>query len=51
MLEGDSFKHIYFLLISTDTSLVDGDEPAAPVVRGNNIAAVSSISLCTDVRY
>ncbi|KAI3367154.1 hypothetical protein L3Q82_008211 [Scortum barcoo] len=26
----------------------DGDEPADPVMRGNNITAVSSINLCTD---
>ncbi|XP_037602474.1 afadin [Sebastes umbrosus] len=26
----------------------DGDEPVDPVVRGNNIAAVSSVNLCAD---
>nr|XP_020478520.1 afadin-like [Monopterus albus] len=34
--------------MTTDVSLVDGGEPADPAVRGNNVAAVSSINLCTD---
>ncbi|XP_055361973.1 afadin [Betta splendens] len=31
-----------------DVSEADGDEPALPVVRGNNVAAASSINLCAD---
>ncbi|XP_022606455.1 afadin-like [Seriola dumerili] len=34
--------------MTTDLCLEDGDEPVDPVVRGSNIAAVSSINLCTD---
>ncbi|XP_069573808.1 afadin-like [Brachyistius frenatus] len=32
----------------SDVCLEDRDEPADPAVRGNNMASVSSISLCTD---
>ncbi|KAK2826588.1 hypothetical protein Q5P01_020802 [Channa striata] len=34
--------------VTTDTSLVDGDEPVALIERGNKITAVSSINLCAD---
>ncbi|KAF3700919.1 Afadin Afadin adherens junction formation factor [Channa argus] len=34
--------------VTTDTSLVDGDESVALSERGKNIAAVSSINICTD---
>ncbi|XP_070834683.1 afadin [Chaetodon trifascialis] len=34
--------------MTTDFGPEDGDEPADPVLRGNNMAAVSSINLCAD---
>ncbi|XP_040917465.1 afadin [Toxotes jaculatrix] len=34
--------------VTTDFCLEDGDEPVDPVGRGSNIAAVSSINLCSD---
>ena len=42
---------LYVLCISADLCLEDGDELVNPVVRGNNMAAVSTINLCTDVMY
>lgn len=42
---------MYFLCISADFGPEDGAEPADPVLRGNNMTAVSSINLCADVRF
>lgn len=39
-----------YLFPSADAGVVDGDEPASPVVRGNYVGAASSINLYTDVR-